>query len=137
MDKKTNLLLLLLITGALLIVGCTQLSKQTPEQKTPDNQIPQNYETLYVSLSEEFTLHENQSAIIENENYEIKITKFFNSPCPKGAQCIWSGIGIAFEYTYKGEVKKGTNLVQAFGYQTTIIDTDYETYAKLKITKME
>jgi hypothetical protein len=127
----------LLIAGTLLIVGCTQILKQTPGQKTPDNKIPQNYETLYVSLEEEFVLHENQSAKIEDENYEIKITKFFNSPCPKGTQCIWSGIGVAFEYTYEGEVNKGTNLVQAFGYQTTIIDTDYETYAKLKITKMK
>lgn len=120
MDKKTNLILLLV--GVLLVTGCQK--------------IPQNYETLYISLSEEFTLHENQSAIIENDNYEIKITKFFNSPCPDDVQCIWSGVGIAFEYTYNGEVKKGTDLVQAFGYQTTIIDTDHETYAKLKISKI-
>lgn len=138
MNKKTSLTLLLLIVGALLTIVFIQIQKQPQEHKTPNNQeIPQNYETLYVSLGEEFTLHENQSAIIENDNYEIKITEFFNSPCPKDAQCFWSGVGIAFEYTLIGEVKGGVDLVQAFGYQTTIIDTDHETYAKLKITKIK
>ena len=140
MNKKTNLILLLLIVivGVLLVVAYIQIQKQPQEQKTTNIQeIPQSHETLFVSLGEEFTLHKNQSAIIENKNYEMKIIEFFNSPCPKGVECFWSGVGIAFEYTHNSEIEKGIDLVQAFGYQTTIIDTDHETYAKLKITKIE
>lgn len=122
------------ITGSTTTDG----TKETTPSQTPNNEeASQDYKTLYISIGEEFTLHENQIAMIENENYKIKITQFFNSPCPKGVACIWSGIGIAFEYTSNGEVTKGVNLVQAFGYQTTVIDTDYKSYAKLKITKIE
>lgn len=32
-------------------------------------------------------------------------------------------------------MKKGINLVKAFGYETDIIATDYETYIKLRVTK--
>jgi len=92
--------------------------------------------TLSVSLGEEFTLHEKQSAKIENEGLELKITEFYNSPCPERVECIWSGIGIGFEYSYNGEIERGINLVKVFGYKTTIIKTDYETYAILKIEKI-
>lgn len=136
MNKKISLILLLIVV-VLLIVGYTQIVKQTSQQDTPDDsQVPQNSETLFISLGQEFTLHENQLAVF-NDIYKIKITGFFNSPCPEDVQCIWSGVGIAFRHNYRGEVKEGTNLVQAFGYQTIIIDTDYETFAKLKIIKME
>jgi len=99
--------------------------------------VDDNNKTLFVSLDEEFTLHENQSAIIESENYEIKITEFSNSPCPDEVVCVWGGVGIHFEYTYKGEIEKGTNIFRAFGYRTSVIETDYETFAILKITKIE
>ena len=96
-----------------------------------------NLETQYVSLGTKFVLHENQSAIIKNEGLEIKVLKFYNSPCPSGVLCGWSGIGIGLEYKYKNEVKKGINLVKAFGYKTDIIDTDHETYIKLRVNKIE
>ncbi|MDO8669277.1 MAG: hypothetical protein Q7K65_03205 [Candidatus Buchananbacteria bacterium] len=112
-------------------------SDQKKEDDQPVQENNNNYETLNISLGEEFTLHKNQSAIINESGLAIKITEFYNSPCPKGVQCIWSGVGIAFAYSYGGEVQKGIDLVQAFGYKTNIIDTDNETYAKLKITKIE
>ncbi|OHA47266.1 MAG: hypothetical protein A3A80_03810 [Candidatus Terrybacteria bacterium RIFCSPLOWO2_01_FULL_44_24] len=90
-----------------------------------------------VSLSEEFTLHKNEAVVIADTGLEVKITEFYNSPCPSGAQCIWSGIGIGFEYRFKSQVQKGVDLLQAFGYQITVIKTDYETYATLIVKKME
>jgi len=135
MNKKAYLIASFMIVAVLLFTGCTPISKPAPEPNNPE--IPQHYETIHASLGEEFILHENQSAIIENSSFEIKINQFYNSPCPKNTECIWSGVGIAFEYTYEGQTQKGINLAQAFGYQTKIIDTDKETYAKLKITKIE
>ena len=86
-----------------------------------------------VELGTEFTLHKNESAIVQNIGYKITITNFFNSPCPDGAQCLWSGVGIALKHSLKGEIKEGIDMIEAFGYNTTIIDTDYQTFAKLKI----
>ena len=135
MNNKAYLIASLIIVVVLLVTGCTQIQKKFPGQNK--SEIPKHYETIHASLGEEFILHENQSAIIENNSFEIKINQFYNSPCPKNAECIWSGVGIAFEYTYQGQTEKGINRAQAFGYQTTIIDTDKETYAKLTITKIK
>lgn len=95
-----------------------------------------SYKALSVSLGEEFVLHGRQCAAIDGEDLVVEITEFYNSPCPEGMECFWSGVGIRFEYRHAGEVQEGTNLVQAFGYQTTILDTDHETFARLMITRM-
>jgi hypothetical protein len=117
---KNKLILVLICLAVLLIASCGN------ETQGP----------LHVSLDEEFVLHESQYAVIENEDLEIGITEFFNSPPPDGVEAFWSGVGIAFEYRHAGDVQKGINLVQAFGYQTTIIDTDHETFARLKLIKL-
>ena len=90
---------------------------------------------ITISLGKEFTLSKNQVAKIADTGLEIKIIQFYNSPCPKGAQCIWSGIGVALEYRLNGEVQTGIDLAQAFGYQAKIVKTDYETYAILIVDK--
>jgi len=90
---------------------------------------------LFVKLEEEFVLGENQGAKLGGTGFAIKILRFFNSPCPPDVDCFWSGIGIQFEYRYDGEVKSGINLVKAFGYRTTIVRSDYESHAVLRITK--
>ena len=95
-----------------------------------------NNEILSALLNEDFILYENQSVLIENEDLVITINQFFNSPCPQGAQCIWSGIGIAFEYTFHGETQTGIDLVQAFGFRVNIINSDYNTFAELNVTKL-
>ncbi len=141
--NKTHLTLAVLIAGVLVAAGCTRFTESTPEDlQEPDVtntsevlDVPETYEDLSVSLGEEFTLHENQSAKIESEGYEVTITSFANSPCPEDVVCVWEGVGIAFEYTYDGEMKKGMNLTRAFGYETTIVDSDYETFAIVSITK--
>ncbi len=147
--KKLKILILL---GFIFILSACTLSKpKTTLPNTNDkpntnqvvninnntnqntNEVVNNNPNQYIGLGEEFTLHKNQLAIVKNTDHEITITQFFNSPCPDGAMCLWSGVGITFKHTFKGEVREGLNLLQAFGYQTTIIDTDHETYAKLKI----
>lgn len=90
-----------------------------------------------VSLGQQFTLKKGQTTKIANTDLEVGITEFYNSPCSKDVQCFWSGVGIGFEYHFNGEVQKGIDLVQAFGYQITTIKTDYETYANLIVEKMK
>ncbi len=102
---------------------------------------PEN-NVVSVSLGQQFVLKQGQVARVVGTDLEIEITKFYNSPCPPGMQCIWSGVGIEFEYRFNGEVKKGRNiapsqLVQVFGYKITIVGTDHETYANLVIEKTE
>ena len=42
-------------------------------------------------------------------------------------------MGIDFEYRHEGLTMEGANLAGAFGYKVTIITSDYESYAVLKI----
>lgn len=88
---------------------------------------------MTVLLGQPFTLGKDQIIKIANTGLEVKITDFYNSPC---VQCIWSGVGIGFEYHLNGLVQKGINLVQAFGYQTTVIKTDNKTYANLIVERI-
>ena len=108
----------------------------TPDGNSSSAPSPQN-DLLTVSLGQQFTLKKNQFVKIASTGLEIGIIEFYNSPCPKDVQCFWSGVGIGFEYRFNGEVQKGIDLVQAFGYQTTIVKTDHETYANLVVEKMK
>lgn len=90
-----------------------------------------------VSLGQQFTLKIGQVAKVTNTGLEIEITAFYNNPCPAGMECLWSGVGIGFEYRLNGQAQKGIDLAQAFGYQTTIVKTDHETYANLIVEKMK
>lgn len=120
---------------ALLVASCDkETSEQTPTEETPTET---TNVTLFVSLDEEFVLHKNQSAVIESEDLAlVTIYEFYNSPTPEGARSDWSGVGIDFEYRHAGEVIRGINYKGAFGYKVTIIDTDYETFARLKVAKI-
>ena len=88
-----------------------------------------------IELGQEFTLEKDQIVNISNTGLKIKIKEFSYNPC--STECIWSGIGINFEYNLDEKIENGMNLVQAFGYQINIIDTDYKTYANLIVIKMQ
>lgn len=145
MNQKgvANIILVVIIVVFAGAVGYIVLNNQkvsapapTPATNKDSNStpVPQNG-LLIVSLGQQFTLKKNQFVKIANTGLEIGVTEFYNSPCPKGVECFWSGIGIGFEYRFNGEVQKGIDLVQAFGYQITIVKTDYETYASLVVEK--
>lgn len=91
--------------------------------------------TVSASLNQQFTLKKGQTAAITGTGLEIEITRFFNEPCPKGRQCFWSGVGLEITYRLNGKTETGLNLTKAFGYQTTIVQTDHETYATLIVKK--
>jgi hypothetical protein len=88
---------------------------------------------FFVELGEEFEVKKDQKVGLVRTGFELEIRRFFNQPCPPNVKCVWSGIGIDFEYRYNGQLKRGINLVKAFGYKISIIKSDYESYAVLKI----
>jgi hypothetical protein len=90
---------------------------------------------FFVALGEEFEIRKGQRVGVTGTGFEVEILRFFNQPCPPNVKCVWSGIGIEFEYRKDGQSIRGINLVKAFGYKTTIIKSDYESYAILKITQ--
>ena len=85
-------------------------------------------------LGEEFILEQNQKARLQDSSFVIGILRFFNDPCPPNVKCVWSGVGIEFEYRFKGEVRRGINLLKAFGYRCSVIRSDYESYAVIQIS---
>lgn len=128
---------IIIFIAILLFSTHLPLSYLEANERNSNDNTNEKYPMLFVSLGEEFILHVNQVAKLENDDFEIKIVQFFNSPCPPNVKCLWSGVGVAFEYRHGNEVKQGINLSQAFGYKTTEIESDYETYAKLKLTKID
>ncbi len=127
-----SLIVIFILTISFWSIKITLLNKANKKTNTP-----QSNKTQYVQLDNSFILNKNQKAVISEENLEVKITHFVNSPCPKGSQCVWSGLGITFEYSYNGKTESGLNLTQAFGYEVKVIDTDYETFAKIKVNKIK
>jgi hypothetical protein len=90
---------------------------------------------FFVAVDEEFEIKKGERVEVSGTGFEVEVLRFFNQPCPPNARCIWSGIGIEFEYRYDGQAKRGINLMRAFGFRTAVIKSDYESYALLKITK--
>ena len=88
-----------------------------------------------VELGEDFRIAKGERAEVRETGFQLQILNFFNSPCPPNVKCFWSGVGIDFEYRHEGLTMKGVNLVEAFGYKVTVIASDYESYAVLKITR--
>jgi len=98
---------------------------------------PSEGDTVIALLGKAFMLKEGQTAVISGTDLEVTVTKFFNNPCPVDVRCVWSGIGIGFRYSFGGKTAEGTDLVKAFGFQTTIVDTDYETFAQLVVERVD
>ncbi len=88
-----------------------------------------------VELGEEFRIAKGQTASIAGTDFQLEILAFFNQPCPPNVNCIWSGVGIEFEYRNDRLSRRGINVMEAFGYKITVIQTDYESFAILRVTK--
>ncbi len=148
MQKNQNgfglILVVIVIEALMLLAGVSwrvlQANQNNPKSSTASSPEPKSYacdEPLTSELKSEITIGKDCFVKITGTGLAVGITEFHNSPCSEGTQCIWSGVGIDFEYRLNGEVKKGTNLVQAFGYKTNILATNHETYAKLSIEKIK
>lgn len=104
-----------------------------PTSTTP--QIPPKIESdtgaITVLLGEEFILKKGETARIKDLNVFLKVKDFINSPCPKGSQCIWSGLAVVYELTVDGKVYISSfdNPLREAPYDVLIKKTDYKTYA--------
>lgn len=74
---------------------------------------------------------------LKGTDYRLTVQHFYNNPCPPQAACLWSGVGIAFEHRYYSQSMQGVDLIEAFGFDVTVHDTDHETYAVISVTRVE
>lgn len=88
--------------------------------------------TIKAELGKAFVLRKNQVAVLKDTDASIRITGFINSPCPKGARCVWSGQAVHLELTVAGST---VALDGNAPYAVEILDSDYKTRAKLLATK--
>jgi hypothetical protein len=112
-------------------------STSTPVVNTQATSSPVSVsQVVRIYLGQPFSLHKKQVAKLGEGGLEVRITNFYNSPCPPKLECFWSGIGVGLEYRLNGQIQTGVNLNQAFGYEVKILATDYQTYAKLVVNKL-
>ena len=114
---------------SIFLYGCnnTQIPSRIPN-------IPSTEMEKIVNLGEEFTLVKGESARVKGLNVSLKIKEFIYSPCPKGVQCVWSGLAVVYELNIDG--KDYTNAYNT-PYDVLILDTNFKTYAKFIIEKAE
>jgi hypothetical protein len=110
---------------------------------------PQEERVNTVSLQQEFTARvgEKYTIVDDTSNYTstFTLTGFYNHPCPTGAQCIWSGLDIFYKIEgcptntqvlapcFMYEKTKPLEHIVAPYFIETIVDSDYQTFAKIKL----
>lgn len=135
---KEKKFFLFVVLGALIILACAlfviwQTNLQVKKQNAENNARSGDF-----VFGQEFTLKKGQSAKLTNADFTVLVTDFVNSPCPENAQCFWSGTVVNFVLQSGGQkfseqLMKGS-FAQMFGYKVELTDTDYETFAKFKVT---
>lgn len=90
--------------------------------------------TIVVELDAPFVLGKGQRAKIKDEDAFIRIAGFINSPCPKGARCVWSGQSVKLELTVAGST---VALGGSAPYVVEVLDSDYATRATLRASRAE
>jgi len=90
--------------------------------------------TIPVELGKEFRLKKKEIAALPGGRATLRIAKFINSPCPKGARCIWSGQAVITELTVDGKIVPPN---EKFPYAITVKDSDYKSYALLIVEEKE
>ena len=88
-----------------------------------------------VQLGHEFRLKKGQVAVLPGGRASVKITKFINSPCPKGARCVWSGQAVYTELTVDGKVVSPKT--KNAPYAVTVKDSDYKSFAVLIVDEIK
>ncbi|MBI2385793.1 MAG: hypothetical protein HYV14_07235 [Elusimicrobia bacterium] len=84
-----------------------------------------------VELGKEFRLRKGEVAAIAGTKATLRIVKFINSPCPKGAYCVWSGQAVITELTVDGKVVDPK--AKTYPYDVSVKKSDYRTYAILVV----
>ncbi len=91
--------------------------------------------TIPVELGKEFRLKKGEVAAIAGTKATLRIVRFINSPCPKGAHCVWSGLAVITELTVDGKVVPENSKTRP--YDVLVKDSDYTTWAALIVDEPE
>jgi len=89
---------------------------------------------IVASLGKTFELRLGQVAELKGTDASVRILGFTNSPCPKGARCVWSGLAVHLELTVAGST---VALGGAAPYTVVTVDSDYKTRASLKASRVK
>ena len=89
--------------------------------------------TIIVELGKEFKLRKQQTAKLKSTDAAVTITGFINSPCPKGARCVWSGQSVQFELSVAGS----TIPLAGAPYAVDVVRSDYVAWAVLLVRKIK
>ena len=92
----------------------------------------------YVNLGAEIKLEKNQKAKLKFKKLSVNIVHFTNDSCPKDTKCFGEGTK-AVEYIINNNKQSyavgSMNVENNSGYTIETIDTDYKSYAIIKIIK--
>lgn len=90
---------------------------------------------IYGLLGQKITLRKGQELHLVNRDVSVKINRFINSPCPKGAMCLKPDGTVSFDVTVNGKLYKneGRYFNRKSGYFIGDIKSDYKTYVKIEV----
>jgi len=88
----------------------------------------------WVQLDKPFTLKKGARAQVRDLSVVVEIDGFSNSPCPKGAMCVWSGLAVHLRITVKGKQCLANFRNSDCRYEVEVRESDYKTQALLVIT---
>lgn len=123
--------LLIFIAGMLLIGGCLLLLRETGvfplQQKSGSS----------VELGSSFTLRKGEEVRVKDTDASVRLVELIYSPCPQGAQCIWSGLGVKFELVVGNKTYSSSldGFLSGAPYDVRIVETDYQTFARFLVTR--
>ncbi len=158
-DQKRNtaaiILIIVAIIGYISYTGIKEflndidITSITPYQVSSENingsasNLNDEFEELddvIFSYGEKFRLGEGETAFSDDdEDLLITVNSFINSPCPEGAQCLWSGKAVSYELFTKDKIYHAPMgiLPEDVPYEVKITDSDYKTYAEFVINKKQ
>lgn len=96
---------------------------------------PAGAKKIAAELGGEFRLGKDETARIADGRASLRITKFINSPCPKNAQCVWSGLAVMTELRVDGKVVPPG--AKDTPYDVVVKGSDYRTYAVFVVDEPE
>lgn len=86
-----------------------------------------------MNLGTNTTLTKDCFKVVHETELQFGITNFYYNPCPKDTTCISPGKSIEFRYPIGEAVQQASELYTAFGYRIEVLETNYQTYAIVRI----
>lgn len=94
--------------------------------------------TKLVNLDSSVRIEMGQIVKTKAQNVSVKVTNFVNDKCPEGAKCFGDGSkSVEYMVTVDGQgyATGSVSSEPVAGYKIETVDSDYSTYADIKIVK--